>query len=237
MDNLSDRICDVPDFIDSVFFDISPSASTPMDSAHDFDQILTSVEETDIDSVTLDEICATTFHNEPIWRCATLLTPAPAPDAFMERVGEPAEYISRPKLARERAVNAMADDLQSSNCYSLFLPKSDLYSVASPCPSSSAAPKINHLTAPEIPLLLMPTHFEVLNLSLGDLVSKLECFLRDVAGLSFFQGNFEVAFDYFVNANANTIAVGCCVHQRTVALQARDSHIYGIHIWIHCRDK
>lgn len=77
MDNFV--VNDVPEFRDSIPFEF------PGEIFVNFDE------------VSPDEICISTFHNEPVWRCATLVAPAPAPDLFAH-IDQPVEYIVQPQV-------------------------------------------------------------------------------------------------------------------------------------------
>lgn len=154
----------VPDFGDSITFDFSENAFLDSDQMG-FDM--------DFDNISPDEICNSTFHNQPIWRCATLIAPAPAPDAFANYIDEPKEYISRPVLKRDSS-----NQMRTLNeCLPLYTMSND-------------SPKCNHTTAPEIPVLLMPTYFET-SLPLVEVLFTLENFLKQMVGLSFTQNEFE----------------------------------------------
>jgi hypothetical protein len=203
-------------------------------------------EDKDVDSISPEEISQLTFHNEPIWRCATLLAPAPAPDFFMDRVGEPADYMTRPpRLSKGGASTAgsstlfIDDDMDSNGkgmhnmkvpqgipplpsvtsiaalpsvpSFTLFVPHHQ-YTASSSSSLSSSASSLSSSSAcsvPDVPMLLMQTHFEVVNMPLNDLIKKIECCLKDIAGLSFEHYNFEV--DSFVLIVFSLRSVMWCV--------------------------
>jgi hypothetical protein len=129
-----------------------------------------------------------TVHNEPIFKNSVVLAPAPAPYAFTEHIGMPAEYVDRPPLSKELNTSAWRNVE--------VLPAFSIPYATAPSSSSglysSSSPDFCHFTAPEIPMLLMPTHVEVLNLPLRDLAMRMDFCLKNIAGVSFVQSNFEV---------------------------------------------
>jgi hypothetical protein len=235
----------VLDFIDSIFYEFaapwSPAQESEQGEQGEQEEPDTSskllplnaddenAEDKDVDSISPEEISQLTFHNEPIWRCATLLAPAPAPDFFMDRVGEPAEYMTRPPRLSKGGANTagsstlfIEDDLDSHGkgmhnmkvpqgipplpsvtsiaalpsvpSFTLFVPHHQ-YTASSSSSLSSSASSLSSSSAcsvPDVPMLLMQTHFEVVNMPLNDLIKKIECCLKDIAGLSFEHYNFEV---------------------------------------------
>ena len=141
---------DIPEFRDSFQFEVFEFP----------DQIYVN-----FDEVSPDEICISTFHNEPVWRCATVVAPAPAPDTFAS-LDQPQENI--PYLSRMRDSGGVYESRRSSS-----------------------RSLIEGVEAPELPVLLMPTHFEV-KVSLNIIIDRMELVLNSTGGLSFERKNLEV---------------------------------------------
>jgi hypothetical protein len=120
----------------------------------------------EIDALSADDIMMSNFQNELVFRSATLLAPAPAPESFEAHLGEPREYIlEKPALKRRPTAPSATFHLDSAANYS---------------PDES----LTGIQVPEIPLLLMPTHFEV-DRSLDQIISGVNEVLSLTAGVSF----------------------------------------------------
>jgi hypothetical protein len=135
---------------------------------------------TEFDTISPEDILMSNYTNEPVFRCATLLAPAPAPDAFEAHLDEPREYIlERPTLKK-----------QASSSYSI----SDLSAPSSSKVASAfGVQSCGGVIVPEIPLLLMPTHFEV-EMDIESITMKITETLSSITGVSYEhkKDNFEV---------------------------------------------
>jgi len=129
-------------------------------------------------SISPEDLAMPTFHSEPVWRSATLIAPAPAPDLFGSHLDQPFETVTRPRLKRDKSPLNSKDRVL---CQNLPVILSDPYIISA-----------NSVDAPEVPFLLMPTHFSV-STSLPVTESKINEFLKETNGVSFeaVKSNYE----------------------------------------------
>ena len=127
-----------------------------------------------------EDVAMSTFSSEPVWRKATLIAPAPAPDLFGSHLDQPfgCTQLSRPSLKRDQGLPAGGMDFGSLS--KPMLAKSSLLSLF-------ADPVIiveEQSEVPELPFLVMPTHFET-DLGLDTICSKIDSMLEETTGASF----------------------------------------------------
>jgi hypothetical protein len=137
----------------------------------------------EFDTISPEDVLITSYQNEPVFRCSTLLAPAPAPEAFEAHLDLPVDSIvERPSLKRHT----------SKNSYSISEASSYLDYKVQSC---------GGIIVPEIPLLLMPTHFEV-EMDIGSIMIKVNEILNSVAGVSYEtkKETFEVSNLRFLRA-------------------------------------
>jgi hypothetical protein len=148
-----------------------------------------------------DLMTAWAFDTEPMYKCATLLTPAPAPEfGFEAHLGEPREYIiEKPFLKRgsSRNMNPSSTAFSCSFEETAFRVTShDSTECASSGSNVNVLQSCGGVSVPDLPLYLMSTHFEVEAdievLSLG--ISEV---LNSICGVSyeFNKDNFEVSVE------------------------------------------